>query len=183
MKQKVVIKKKKELKEKSKDKLALHLLLKQLEVLKLKEYILLAGFMLGGALLRVPMQAVPSAEPITFFAMLAGWLFGRKKGFLTGVGALYISNFLVLGGHGIWTLFQGVGFGMAGFLGGYLRKKAKLFEVITVVAIATIAYEVILNFGSFLFIPFSIFRCKTIVKTTLKVILLHFFRISIVKFI
>ena len=77
-KQKVVIKKKEKLKEKSKDKLALHLLLKQLEIFKLKEYILLAGFMLGGALLRIPMQAVPSAEPITFFAMLAGWLFGPE---------------------------------------------------------------------------------------------------------
>ena len=89
---------------------------------------------------------------------------------MTGAGALYISNFLVLGGHGIWTLFQGVGFGMVGFLGGYLRKKAKLFEVITVVAIATIAYEVIINFGSCLFIPFSIF---TIFFTALPFTLVH----------
>ena len=69
------------------------------------------------------MQAVPSAEPLTFFAILAGWLFGRNKGFLAGASSLYISNFFMFGGQGPWSIFQAVGFGIAGWLGGTLRKK------------------------------------------------------------
>jgi len=161
MEQKIIQKKKEKSKTKKKikgkEKLALHLLLKQLDLLKMKEYLVLIGLMFGGALLRIPMQAVPSAEPITFFTILAGWLFGKKKGFLTGASALYVSNFLVFGGQGVWTIFQALGFGMAGFFGGYLRKKAKWFEVMIVAGIATLAYEIIVNFGTLMFMPFSIF--------------------------
>ncbi|MBL7050977.1 hypothetical protein ISS04_02315 [Candidatus Woesearchaeota archaeon] len=165
MKQKVVQKEKEKLKKenkvstklKGKERLALHLLLKQLDLLKMKEYLVLIGLMFGGALLRIPMQSVPSAEPITFFAILAGWLFGKKKGFLTGAGALYVSNFFMFGGQGPWTIFQALGFGVAGFFGGYLRKKAKWFEIMIVAGIATLAYEIIVNFGTLMFMPFSIF--------------------------
>lgn len=109
-------------KSESSQRLALHALQKQLQVLKLKEWLILFGFIGGAALLRVPMQAVPSAEPLTFFAILAGWLFGKKKGFLAGASSLYISNFLVFGGQGPWTIFQALGFGIAGFLGGFIPK-------------------------------------------------------------
>ena len=91
MSQKTVLKQKKkkknkevvivEQKSKSAQNVALHALQKQMQVLRLKEWLVLIGVAVGAALLRVPMQAVPSAEPLTFFAVLAGWLFGRKKGF------------------------------------------------------------------------------------------------------
>ncbi len=136
-----------------KQRLAQQVLQKQLQVLNLKEWLIVLSFIFGAAALRVPMQAIPSAEPITFFAILTGWLFGKKKGFLVGAGALYASNFLVFGGQGIWTLFQALGFGMAGFLGGFLPKKAKIWSVLLITILATILFEFIVNIGLFFMFP------------------------------
>ena len=160
MRQKLLLKKKSrgkqtivvEQKSKTSQKLALHALQKQLQLIELKEWLMVLSFIFGAALLRVPMQAVPSAEPLTFFAILAGWLFGKKKGFLTGASSLYVSNFLVFGGQGPWTLFQAISFGIAGFLGGFLRKKSTIIEVLVIVLLATVAFEIIMNvFSSFFF--------------------------------
>ncbi|MAG39012.1 hypothetical protein CMO90_02895 [Candidatus Woesearchaeota archaeon] len=140
-------------KESAKVKVALHALQKQQSVLKLREALILISFMFGAGMLRVPMQTMPSVEPITFFALLAGWLFGRKKGFLVGSGALITSNFFVFGGHGPWTIFQALGFGIAGFLGGFLRKKSGYIGAITVALVATISFEIIMNLSSIIIFP------------------------------
>ena len=151
--QKLKLKQKKEEKQEAKQKLsqkqrlALHALQKQLNILQLREWLIIIGFIGGAALLRVPMQAAPNVEPITFFALLAGWLFGKKKGFLTGASAGYISNFFVFGGQGPWTIFQVLGWGLAGFLGGFLRKNSKTFEVVIIAAIATLLFQLIVNTG------------------------------------
>lgn len=161
MKQALALKKKQDSKKKQKlslkQRLAQQSLQKQLQVLKLREWLVTVGFIAGAAALRVPMQAVPSAEPITFFAILAGWLFGRKKGFLVGAGALYASNFLVFGGQGIWTIFQALGFGMAGFLGGFLGKKSGIWKVISISILGTLIFEIIINIGSMFMFPFGFF--------------------------
>jgi energy-coupling factor transport system substrate-specific component len=163
MKQVLILKKKKKSKKKQAQKLSLKQRLaqqtiqKQLHILKLREYLVLVGLTLGAAALRAPMQVIPSAEPITFFAILAGWLFGKKKGFLVGAGALYASNFLVFGGHGIWTVFQALGFGLAGFLGGFLSKKARIWNVLLITILATLLFELIVNIGSIFMFPWGIF--------------------------
>ena len=138
-------------------KAALTTVQKQLQLIKLKEALVLIGFTGGAALLRIPMQGVPSAEPLTFFAILAGWLFGRKKGAIVGATSLYISNFFMFGGQGPWSIFQLLGFGAAGFLGGFLRKKASYFEVITIVAISTLIFELVINAFTPLMIGVSFF--------------------------
>ena len=142
---------------KPKQRMALHALQKQLQVLKLKEWFLMFGFIGGAAVLRIPMQAVPSAEPLTFFAILAGWLFGRNKGFLAGASSLYISNFFMFGGQGPWTPFQALGFGIAGWLGGLLRKKASYLEIVTITIVGTLIFEIIMNSFTPLMIGTSIF--------------------------
>ncbi len=142
--------------EKSKQKLALLALQKQMQVLKQRELLLLASFVLAGVLGRVLMQALPSVEPITFFAMLSGWLFGWKRGFITGASSLYLSNFFVFGGQGPWTLFQAAGFGIAGFLGGFLRKKAGILECLSLMLLSTLIFEIIMNTSSAVFLPLSL---------------------------
>ncbi|GEM_PF-884943 len=140
-------------------KLALQTLQKQMQLLKMREILILAGFISGAAALRAAMQFLPSVEPLTFFAMLSGWLFGKKKGFIAGASSLYLSNFIVFGGQGPWTLFQALGFGIAGFLGGFLRnvKEGKIprfmvyGQVLLVTLVATLVYEIIMNISS---IPF-----------------------------
>ena len=154
--QKQKSKEKEEPKQEASVRLALRALQKQLEVVRLREYLLMSGFAVGGAVLRVPMQAVPSAEPLSFFALLSGWLFGKKKGFLVGAGSLYLSNFMVFGGQGPWTVAQAFAFGVVGFLGGFLRKKSTVIEVITVTIIATIVWEIMMNVASSLLFGFNI---------------------------
>ena len=177
MKQKLVLKKKKKSKQKSEQeqkkelkpeqKVALHAVQKQMQVLKLKQWLVIAGFVFGGAALRVPMQAVPSAEPITFFAILAGWLFGKKKGFITGAAAGYMSNFFMFGGQGPWSIFQVFAWGMAGFLGGFIRniKPSKnyfmywaraIVPVLLIGVISTLIFDVVMNVSWVLFMPYSI---------------------------
>ncbi len=136
-----------------KQKLVERVLQKQIQIVKLKEWLAVFGFVLSAATLRAVMQVAPSVEPITFFALLGGWLFGKKKGFLIGAGALYASNFLVFGGQGFWTPFQALGFGLAGVLGGLLSKKAKLWTVFLITILATIVFEIIINFGMFFLFP------------------------------
>jgi energy-coupling factor transport system substrate-specific component len=89
--------------------------------------------------------------------MLSGWLFGKKKGFIAGASSLYLSNFFVFGGQGPWTLFQALAFGIAGFSGGFLRKKAKIFECIMVTLVVSLIFEIIMNISSLIFIPATIF--------------------------
>jgi energy-coupling factor transport system substrate-specific component len=138
---------------------------KQLQALRLKEILILASFGLGAALLRVPMQGIPSAEPLTFFAILAGWLFGRKKGFIVGASSLYISNFFMFGGHGPWTAFQALGFGIAGYLGGFLRKNASIVEIITITLISTLVFEILMNLGT----PFMLGGASVFLAFTLAI--------------
>ena len=176
MTQKLILKKKKKSEKKadqkkklsSSQKVALHAVQKQLQLLKLKQWLVVGGFVVGGAALRVPMQAIPSAEPITFFAILAGWLFGKKKGFVTGAAAGYLSNFFMFGGHGPWSIFQMLAWGLAGFLGGFIKgikpeKNYLLYwvkaflPVMLIVIISTLLFEVILNVGWIFFMPYSLF--------------------------
>ncbi|MAE42945.1 hypothetical protein CMO93_04180 [Candidatus Woesearchaeota archaeon] len=168
LKLKLKKKKKKEEKQESKQevsavqRVAVRAVQKQLQLLNLKEVLLLIGFTVGAALLRILMQAVPSAEPLTFFAILAGWLFGRSRGFAVGASSLFVSNFFMFGGQGPWTIFQALGFGIAGWLGGMLRKKASYFEVALIVILGTLIFEIIMNaftpfmIGSSIFVAFAL---------------------------
>ncbi len=156
--------------EKSKQKLALLAIQKQMQVLRQRGVILLASFVFAGVIGRVLMQPLPSVEPITFFAVLSGWLFGKKKGFAVGASSLYLSNFFMLGGQGPWTLFQAAGFGIAGFLGGFLRKRAGVLECVSVMVLSTIIFEIIMNASSVIFLPLSIF---TLFFTALPFTLVH----------
>lgn len=171
---KLLLKKKKKSESEEKQKLtssqkvALYAIQKQLQLLKLKEWLVVISFIFGGALLRIPMQAIPSAEPITFFAILSGWLFGKKKGFLTGALAGYLSNFFMFGGQGPWTIFQMLSWGIAGFLGGFIKniKPSKnyfvfwlksILPILMIAIIGTLIFEIIMNISWFLFFPYNIF--------------------------
>ena len=159
MELKLLLKKKKKIKEKvvqsSEQKMALHALQKQKQILELKEWLFIFGSIGVASLLRVPMQAFPNVEPLTFFALLAGWIFGWKKGALVGASSLYISNFLVFGGQGPWSIFQVIGYGLVGFLGGFLRKKSGIFSTMGLALIATIMLQMIFNIGWAIFIGFN----------------------------
>ena len=78
--------------------------------------------MLGtiSAVLRVPFAAVPNVQPCTYLIICSGCVFGPVAGFTVGAITALVSNFFL--GHGPWTLYQMIAWGLAGLSAGYLNK-------------------------------------------------------------
>ena len=72
------------------------------------------------AALRLPFAAIPSLQPSTFIIICSGYALGPAAGFLVGTLTVLISNLFL--GHGPWTLYQIIGWGLAGALAPALRK-------------------------------------------------------------
>ncbi len=114
----------------------------------LKQKLLLISLLTSlGVAGRVALQFIPSVEPLTSMSIFLGFLFGPIYGFISGVSGFYASNFLVWGGQGPWTIFQCLGAGLAGFIGGIfgkLGKKSRIkFLISTFIGITV--YEIIIT--------------------------------------
>lgn len=72
------------------------------------------------ALLRVPFAAIPSLQPSTYLVICSGYVFGPVVGFVVGALTALVSNFFL--GHGPWTLFQILAWGLAGASAVALRR-------------------------------------------------------------
>lgn len=70
---------------------------------------------------RIAFAGVASVQPVTAVAIMAGVLLGRRSGFAVGAGAALASNMVL--GQGAWTLWQMVGWGLAGWLAGVLAER------------------------------------------------------------
>lgn len=108
----------------------------------------------GGATAgRVAMQAVPSVEPIIPLAVLAGLLFGMKEGATLGAGAYVASNFFIWGLQGPWTIFQALGAGAAGLIGGLFGKlrQPRTRDLIILSVAGTVIFELVVNIGGVAF--------------------------------
>ena len=96
---------------------------------------------------RVALQFIPSVEPLTPMSIFLGFLFGPIYGFISGVSGFYASNYLVWGGQGPWTLFQCLGAGLAGFIGGIFGKIGKKSRIKFLIStfIGITIYEIIVT--------------------------------------
>jgi len=72
------------------------------------------------ALLRVPFAAIPNLQPSTYLVICSGYVFGPVAGFAVGALTAIVSNFFL--GHGPWTLFQVLAWGLAGATAVVLRR-------------------------------------------------------------
>lgn len=86
-----------------------------------------------GGVLRVPFAAIPGLQPTTFITAVAGYTLGPVNGFMVGAMGAFISNFFL--GHGPWTLWQMLGWGLCGVFFGALKSIVKknnifLFSII-----------------------------------------------------
>jgi energy-coupling factor transport system substrate-specific component len=106
---------------------------------------------------RVALQFVPSVEPLTPLSIFLGFLFGPIYGFISGVSGFYASNFLVWGGQGPWTLFQCLGAGLAGFIGGIFGKLGKKsrtkFLISTFIGITIYEIIITISMGAMFLFP------------------------------
>lgn len=101
-----------------------------------------------GVLGRVATQFIPDIEPLTPLAVSIGFFFGPVAGFASGVSGFYFSNFLVWGGQGPWTIFQAIGAGTAGLVGGVFgfgNKSRKKILIASVIGVTL--FELIVTIG------------------------------------
>jgi len=142
-------------KQKTDSRLALKALQMTYQLHQLKEYLMMAAFTLGGAVGRIMLQGVPSVEPITFIAVLAGSLFGKIRGAMIGASAWFLSNFFIFGGHGPWSIIQVAAGFLAGYLGGFA--KGNLLKALGAILLSTIGFELMMNLGSSVFFGLAAF--------------------------
>lgn len=72
-------------------------------------------------ILRVPFTAIPGVQPVTFICAVSGYTLGGINGFMVGAMSAFISNFFI--GHGPWTPWQMIGWGLCGLFLGFLEEK------------------------------------------------------------
>jgi energy-coupling factor transport system substrate-specific component len=141
-----------------------------------RKLLLMMGLTSLGILGRAAFQFIPSVEPLTPLAILTGFLLGPISGFISGVTGFYLSNFIVWGFQGPWTIFQCLGAGLAGFIGGLIGKLGKksrtkflistLIGIIVYEIIVTVSMGIMFAFPLLLFyiitsIPFSLIHLSS----------------------
>ncbi|MDD5748840.1 MAG: ECF transporter S component [Actinomycetota bacterium] len=78
----------------------------------------IAALSIGGRILFTP---IPSLQPSTFMIIAGGYVFGPIEGFMIGSTTALVSNFFL--GHGPWTPWQMLAWGLAGLSAGVLGKR------------------------------------------------------------
>ena len=105
---------------------------------------------------RAVFNAIPQFKPIGAVIIISGACLGAEKGFMIGAVSALISNMFF--GHGSWTAFQMLGFGLMGFTSGIvfgkgLLSKTKVAMSIFGAIITIILYGGVVNFSSLLYYP------------------------------
>jgi energy-coupling factor transport system substrate-specific component len=85
-----------------------------------KEIALVAMLGTISAVLRIPFTAIPSVQPCTYLIICSGYVFGPVAGFTVGAMTALVSNFFL--GHGPWTLYQMIAWGLCGLVSGCLSR-------------------------------------------------------------
>jgi energy-coupling factor transport system substrate-specific component len=90
----------------------------------------------------------PIIKPVTAFAVISGMFLGSEAGFLVGSFSALISNFYF--GHGPWTPFQMLAWGLIGFFAGVLAsplKRSRLFLYVYGI-LAAVGYSLLMDVWS-----------------------------------
>lgn len=84
-----------------------------------KQIALIAALSGIAGVVRIPFAGIPNVQPTTFLIIISGYVFGSRTGFLVGALAVLISNSFL--GHGPWTPWQMLAWGLAGLSSGILK--------------------------------------------------------------
>lgn len=102
---------------------ALIFFLYQTRNISVKEISLIATLSAIAGAARIPFAAFPNLQPTTFLVIISGYVFGPAFGFMVGAVAALVSNSFL--GHGPWTPWQMMAWGLAGLTSGVLNKFMK----------------------------------------------------------
>lgn len=95
------------------------------------------------ALSRIPFAAIPNVQPASAIIILAGAALGWRIGGMTGLVVPLISNAFL--GHGPWTPFQMLGWGLMGAVAGLLSRRSGKLTLAAYGAIAGLGYGVLMD--------------------------------------
>lgn len=104
---------------------------------------------------RILFFAFPQVKPTAAIVFVSGITLGKSPGFIIGLLAMFLSNFVF--GHGMNTPFQMLGMGLIGFVGGMLQvrfeqQKLKTWHIVLTGFLVTFfVYGVVVDTGSALF--------------------------------
>ena len=109
--------------------------------------VVLAALAAAGRILFAPF---PDFKPVSALAIIAGFVFGRRSGFMVGALAALVSNFFF--GQGAWTPWQMYAWGLIGYLAGLLAQvgvcKATALPLYIYGFVSGLLYGLILNLWS-----------------------------------
>ena len=86
------------------------------------QWTMLALLFVFGVSGRILLDPLPNVQPVTVLVLLAGVYYGAPRAFALAATIALASNILYLG-HGPWTIFQAVGWGLVGVLGAALADR------------------------------------------------------------
>lgn len=91
--------------------------------ISVKEISLIATLSALAGVSRVPFAALPNIQPTTFLVIISGYVFGPGFGFMVGAIAALVSNSFL--GHGPWSPWQMMAWGLAGLSAGMIKRIIK----------------------------------------------------------
>ena len=91
---------------------------------KTREIVTLAVITALAVVGRLAFFMTPQVKPCAAIIIITGVMLGRQSGFLCGALTAFVSGFFF--GHGPWTPWQMIAFGIIGFLSGVLFSKKNI---------------------------------------------------------
>jgi len=109
-----------------------------------KEIALVAMLGTISAAVRIPFAAIPNVQPCTYLIICTGYVFGPVAGFMVGALTPLVSNFYL--GHGPWTPFEMLAWGMMGVLGAAAgRARVGTFGLVVLGVVGAFVYGWTIN--------------------------------------
>ena len=96
--------------------------------------LLLGAFAVSG---RVLLDPIPNVQPVTVIVLLAGIHFGAPRAIALAAAVALCSNVLL--GHGLWSLYQAVGWSAVGVAGAALSNRLYVDGRMAIGALAALA--------------------------------------------
>ncbi len=88
---------------------------------------LLAIFAISG---RILLEPLPNIQPVTVIVLLTGIHFGATRSIVLATSVALISNLFL--GHGLWTIYQALGWSLIGVFGALISNKIYINNSISI---------------------------------------------------
>ncbi|MDD3106572.1 MAG: ECF transporter S component [Bacilli bacterium] len=89
-----------------------------------RELVLVATFIALSVVSRIVFSVVPGFKPVAAFTIIVAIVYGKEMGFMVGALTAILSNMYF--GHGPWTPFQMLAWGIIGFGAGFIFKSKNM---------------------------------------------------------